>query len=293
MGQITPATRQPQRPGRQHAWSIGIYTGTTPFCLTPPEGINQPILTAAAVTDLRAEFVADPFLVRDRDRWYLFFEVMPCDPRVGVIGLAESADGLRWSYRQVVLREPFHLSYPDVVLWQGDYYMTPETLAPEHVRLYRAVRFPDRWEHVSDLIPGRHADPTVFQAAGECWMFTCDPSNSATLRLYDATTLHGAWTEHPRSPIIGQDRKFARPAGRVVSSEHGLLRFAQDCSTYYGLQVHALRIEVLSGVQYREKLASPTAIVGPGQGGWNRWGMHHVDAHPRPEGGWIAAVDGR
>jgi hypothetical protein len=245
------------------------------------------------VTDVRAEFVADPFLVRHHNRWYLFFEVMPCDPRIGVIGLAESADGLHWSYRQVIIREPFHLSYPHIFMFDGDYYMTPETLAPGQVRLYRADLFPDHWEHVSDMLPGRHADPTVFQAASAWWMFTCDPSNSATLRLYRAATLDGPWREHPRSPIVGRDSKFARPAGRVVASEHGLLRFAQDCSTYYGLKVHAFRIACLSGVEYREELASPTSIVGPGLDHWNRWGMHHVDAHPRPEGGWIAAVDAR
>ena len=26
--------------------------------------------------------------------------------------------------------------------------------------------------------------------------------------------------------------------------------------------------------------------------GWNRDGMHHIDAHRAPEGDWIACVDG-
>jgi hypothetical protein len=36
----------------------------------------------------------------------------------GEIGLATSEDGLKWDYKQVVLNEPFHLSYPYVFEWQ-------------------------------------------------------------------------------------------------------------------------------------------------------------------------------
>ena len=294
MSQDTPGGDRPSRPGRQDIWSIGIYTGPSPLSLSPPSLWGGPVLTAGAVTDLDAEFVADPFLVRMGGRWALFFSrVMPADPRfLGVIGLAESDDGLLWDYRGVVLREPFHLSYPHVIGWQGDYYMIPETLAPGQVRLYAASRFPDRWEHVTDLVRGRHADPTVFRDGETWWMFTSDPGDSATLRLFSAGALAGPWTEHPLSPVV-RDSRSGRPAGRVIACEHGLIRFAQDCSTYYGREVRAFRITELSPTRYAEEPASPSPIVGPGPGGWNRWGMHHVDAQPHPGGGWIAAVDAR
>jgi len=44
------------------------------------------------------------------------------------IGMAKSRNGLAWQYQQSILREPFHLSYPHVFRWQGDYFMTPEAL---------------------------------------------------------------------------------------------------------------------------------------------------------------------
>jgi hypothetical protein len=278
----------------QSTWSIGIYQGPTPIALSSAPGATNPVLTADAVTDLAAEFVADPFLVREGDRWHLFFEVMPSNAREGVIGWAESDDGLSWSYRHVVLREPFHLSYPYVFSWRGDYYMTPETLAPQQIRLYRAVRFPDRWEHVGDLVPGRHADPSIFVADGAWWLFSCTPPGEhATLRLYQAESPVGPWREHPLSPVIEHDRRFARPAGRVVAWDGAWLRFTQDCATIYGLQVRAFRITRLSATEYQEEPASPDPVIGPGSFAWNRRGMHHVDAHPGWRGGWIAAVDAR
>lgn len=47
-------------------------------------------------------------------RWYMFFEVMNQDSDRGEIGLALSDDGIHWEYSQIVLVEPFHLSYPHV-----------------------------------------------------------------------------------------------------------------------------------------------------------------------------------
>jgi hypothetical protein len=293
LSQTTHPQGGPQRPGRQHPWSIGIYTGDSPLSLAPPEGVEQPVLTAADVTDVRAEFVADPFLVRRDDRWFLFFEALPVETRRGVIGLAESPDGLHWEYRRVVLSEPFHLSYPHVFEWDNVYYMTPESLGPGQVRLYAATRFPDRWEHVACLIPGRHADPTVFRTEEGWFLMTSNPDDSASLRLYHAGSLTGPWSEHPGSPVVARESRFARPAGRIVAWDGGLIRFTQDCSRYYGREVHAFRVTHLSATDYREELAAPGPVVGPGRCAWNRWGMHHVDAHPHPGGGWIASLDAR
>jgi len=89
-------------------WSIAIYTGTTPFNLQP----EPPVLTKFDVTDIPADFVADPFMLRRDDTWYMFFEVMHSKTQRGEIGLATSNDALSWTYDRIVLKEPFHLSFP-------------------------------------------------------------------------------------------------------------------------------------------------------------------------------------
>jgi hypothetical protein len=278
---------------REPVWAIGIRTGPSPLSLSPPDPHCNPALTAADITDVSAESVADPFLVRASDRWHLFFEVMPRRSGCGAIGRAESVDGVRWRYGGLVLREPFHVSYPHVFAWKGDYYMTPETLEPQALRLYRACRFPDCWEHVADLIPGRHADPTVFCTKDGWWIISCTaPQQHDTLRLFHAPSPAGPWSEHRASPIVAGDCRVARPAGRVVVCNGEILRFAQDCKLRYGHQVRALRITTLTPTEYREEPALSAPVLAPGIADWSRRGMHHIDAQPRPEGGWLAAVDG-
>jgi hypothetical protein len=75
-------------------WSIGVYCGTSPFELAPPDGGRNPVLTRESVNDVTARFVADPFMVRRSGVWYMFFEVLNDKTEKGEIGLATSRDGL-------------------------------------------------------------------------------------------------------------------------------------------------------------------------------------------------------
>src|SRR5262249_57949194 len=113
-------------------------------------------LTGEAVPDVPAGFLADPFMVRSGGGWHMFLEVMNGRTGRGEIGLAVSPDGLNWKYRQVVLTEPFHLSYPYVFEWRGTHYMVPETYQAGEVRLYEATDFPSRWRRGGTLVRGAY-----------------------------------------------------------------------------------------------------------------------------------------
>lgn len=280
-------------PRREPAWSIGLRTGPAPWSL-PDAPCANPVLTATDVADVPASFVADPFLVRDRGRWLMFLEVMNWRTWKGEIGLAESGDGLSWAYAGVVLAEPFHLSYPQVFAADGETWMIPETSAEGRVALYRARRFPDDWEHAADLLAGMpFADATVARHAGRWWMFTeTSGGRDDTLRLFHAAALLGPWHEHPRSPVVQGEVALARPAGRVVAHAGRLVRFAQDCGPAYGTAVRAVEITRLTVDDYAERPLAGGPVLGPAGRGWNAGGMHHVDAVPRDDGTWLAAVDG-
>lgn len=273
-------------------WSIGIYGGPSPLAMQPL--MQRPAVTRRDVRDFPADIVADPFMVRSDGRWWMFFEIWGKRTDRGVIGVASSADALSWTYERVVLDEPFHLSYPHVFAWNGGYYMTPESFEAKSVRLYRADNFPWRWSHVATLLEGEVLlDPTIFEHNGRWWMFVeTNPQHRwDTLRLFHSDRPDGGWREHPRSPVIMGNPHHARPGGSVVVWDGRPVRLAQDCAPDYGMRVHAFAIEEITATEYRER---PFGIVlDAGQLGWNRAGMHHLDAKPDGAGGWIACVDGR
>ena len=269
-------------------WSIAIYSGPTPFQLQPA----PPVLTKSDINDIPADFVADPFMLRRNDTWHMFFEVMHTDTQRGEIGLATSNDAHTWTYDRIVLREPFHLSYPHVFEWQNNFYMLLETLNAGAVCLYKALDFPYNWSIVARLIEGQLADPSILRFNDLWWLFACStPYQHDTLRLYFANELTGPWIEHPKSPLIRNDKCRARPAGRILNFDNRLFRFAQDCGPQYGSSVRAFEITKLTKDNYAEiELHIP--ILKPSGNGWNAKGMHHLDAHQQPDGHWLACVDG-
>ncbi len=280
---------------KHHRWSIGIFESRDGAQFYPAKGVPQPVLTARDVTDIKARFVADPFMIHKEDRWYLFFEVFSGVTKKGEIALAESTDAKKWSYRQVVLAEPFHLSYPFVFRSEGRFYLVPESGSQKAVRLYEAVDFPLKWRFVKNLVAGeRFGDTTLFRHQDRWWMFTgTDPVNHDTLHLYFADDLTGEWTRHPLSPIVRGNPSNARPAGRVMSDGGRIVRFAQVDTPYYGKWTKAFEVITLSKGSYEEKeIAEFPFSRRMKKQGWNKDGMHHIDAHSTGPKEWLACVDG-
>lgn len=270
-------------------WSIGIYAGESPLTLAPMPGIENPVISREDIHDAQASFVADPFMLRTAAGWHMIFEVLNGK---GEFGLAESRDGRSWEYRGIVLAEEYHLSYPFLFAAGGEIFMVPETLGAGAVRLYRADPFPTGWRLKTALLQGRYADPTLAQIHGLWCLFACPtPDDHDSLALFTAPELTGPWTPHPANPLVSGNPLTARPAGRPIEIGGRWYRFAQECSPIYGRRVRAFEILELTAASYREREMGP--VLEPTGSGWNGRGMHHMDAHPDGNGGWIACVDGR
>jgi hypothetical protein len=273
-------------------WSISIYTGTDPVHLVPhPQVRRHPVLRATDVRDVRARFVADPFMVRDAAGWVMFMEVLNEATRLGEIGIATSRDGLSWHYERTVLREPFHLSYPYVFAWQGAHYLIPEAHPVSGLRLYEAESFPTTWRFVKELLPGNFRDASLVHHRESLWLFALD--GSGRLRLYAARDLLGPWSEHPQSPLQTLRATAARPGGRIIEHAGSLIRYVQDSASTYGGALRAFAVDEISPARYAEHEISPDPILAASHSGWNSHGMHHADAHRTGDGQWLACVDGK
>jgi len=101
----------------------------------------------------------------------------------------------------------------------------------------------------------------------------------------------GAWTEHPQSPIIRQNPDLVRPGGNVIVRGDRIIRYAQDSFPYYGNQLWAIEVTLLTREYYQEHRIGDTPIL-KGYDNWNTRGMHHISPVQLPDGKWLAAVDG-
>ena len=294
-GGCAPATQdedpQPEKTEEaKDAWTVGIYSGSTPFDLAPAAGVSNPVLTGEDVTDFDADIAAHPFLVHENDQYCLFFTAKYGPDDMGGIGLALSPDGLNWTYEKMVIKESFVLSYPYVFKWEGEYYMIPEAHTENSIRLYKATDFPREWAFEKELLSGEtFISASVAHFQDTWWMFV-SPGGNHTLRLFFAPELTGEWTEHPLSPIVENNPDIARPGGRMLIYDGTLYRMGQDCAPTYGNQVHAFKITSISPTEYQEEMVE-TPLVKASSQGWNSKAMHHVDQLQVGPDNWLAAVD--
>jgi hypothetical protein len=260
---------------------------------------HNPVLVAEDVTDYGAvDFVADPFLFPGADRWHMFFEVVNNDRDPdAVIGHATSPDGLRWEYDQVVLKTEKHLSFPYVFEWEGHRYMIPETggAGDGMVELYEAVDFPTDWRRRATPVSSDHEsdDAVVFQWDDRWWTLVGDDEIGGAHLYYSPSLARDGWHPHPENPVITGRPTAARPAGRPLVTDDGVVLFYQDCAEAYGERVRAYAVTALDTEAFADReLPESPILEGTGaRVGWNSGRMHHLDPWC-VDGRWICAVDG-
>jgi len=144
----------------------------------------------------------------------------------------------------------------------------------------------------ADLLSGQgYVDPSIFRYKEKWWMFS-STGNNDVLNLYYSDHLHQGWQGHKNNPVVKLNAHSARPGGRIIFHNDKLYRMAQDGKPYYGIQIFAYEITKLSEALYEEKLSSINPIITKSGSGWNKTGMHHIDAQEH-NGQWIAVVDGQ
>ncbi len=177
---------------------------------------------------------ADPFLVRQEESLWLFYEDIL--PHSGHGRLAVTPAFNDTADPSVILEKPYHLSYPCVFEHDDDWFMIPESSANKTVDLYRARRFPYEWEHVKTLVQGPSlVDTTPFLHEGRWYFFTTMllPRRAHLSLLFVAEALDAPWRLHPASPLTG-DAAIARGAGPITRFNGRLIRPVQDCLLRYG-----------------------------------------------------------
>ena len=193
---------------------------------------------------------ADPHVIEHSGNTYVFAELYDRVLRQGVIGCCELTEFGPTAWK-VVLRMPWHLSYPHLLVQDGAVYMIPESYVANEIALYKAVEFPYQWEKTT-VLKGQFCavDSTVFAYGGELWMLTLQFIND-----HERLVLYRCNGERlSRGLCAAQDDPNKRPGGHFFKVGEELYRPAQDCTQSYGCALNLYKIEQVSEDNYLEKL---------------------------------------
>ena len=187
------------------------------------------------------EWFADPFLFEWDGRHFIFAERKYVWHPRGTIAYCEIFDDGTVSDFKEVLKEPFHLSYPNVFEYQGTIYMIPETGHDNDIRLYKSVQFPNQWENVKVLYSGANFVDTSFVSDvkdGRAILYSFDWDNKRShFYLFNLDEL--SLSELPNNPNMMKERS----GGNCFEQGGESLRVLQDCSRTYGEKIIINRID--------------------------------------------------
>lgn len=199
-------------------------------------------------------FCADPFFFEKDGVLWLFFETV--DKAMKGRLAACRWTGERWTDFQIVLEEPFHLSYPQVFEENGHVYMIPESgnRGKGCVALYEATDFPRGWVKRQVLIERPYADSTLLRKDGHYYL-ACYTNEKETAELWHAERLTGPWMLHPQSDNMNQSRRLRRCGGAWLNENGMLYRVVQDCNGFYGKRLFKVPVRTISPLAYEEGAA--------------------------------------
>jgi hypothetical protein len=227
--------------------------------MQPVQAVLESGIDPAKVRWLDAEpaftFLADPFGYRSGDNLHIFAEQYDYRTRHGVIERLTLDGRFELVERKLVLREPWHLSYPFVFDGEGATWMLPEAHRSGRLTLYRAHGELEDWraecEIALDCVP---VDASILHYQDRWWLFYSSAAGKAnklgSLHVAWAERLCGPWMPHPGNPVRW-DRASSRPGGTPVLLGEGIMLPVQDCLRTYGAAIRPLWIDRLdeSGFQ--------------------------------------------
>lgn len=237
----------------------------------------------ALIPNPKWAWAADPFLVEFRDKVYLFAELfLYKSERNGVIGFCEYQNGF-WGDWTVTMDRHWHLSYPNVWVYNEKLYMCPETYQTEEVAIYELEAFPDKWRKVHIFLQnGKYVDSTFMRYEGRNYLYTYRLTKSGIigeLLLYeifrDGTLSEGV--------CISSDIGKARPGGKVIYQNGDIVRVSQNSTNGYGNGLVFSRIEKIYPNYEESEILQiyPNDIIGE----WKRefFGVHTYNRYKNLE----------
>ena len=194
---------------------------------------------------------ADPFGFDMGEETYLFAELYDRVLRRGVLGCTELTEtgSCEW---KVILKEPFHLSYPNVFEHNGIIYMIPESYVANEIRLYKSTMFPTDWEFVTALSDACAVDSTMIKSDDKQYLMTQILNENenvlAVFKTDNRLELSNMFT------VSDIDHDNFRPAGNPFVLNGELFRPSQDCSESYGCALNIAKIDRIGDNEYREHI---------------------------------------
>lgn len=184
---------------------------------------------------------ADPTLIKYCGNIYLFTEAFQKSCQIGRIAVSKLENGF-FSKPEIIIKKPYHLSYPCVFEYMNKIYMIPETSQNYTLELYCAEDEElHEWKLKKIICKNINCvDTTVFVKDQEVYLITYfqRPNDYSTI-VYKLDMDNYTLTELFRK---SESENILRPAGKVYQ-DGDYYRPVQYNKNFYGEKMRILKID--------------------------------------------------
>ena len=199
----------------------------------------------------RRYWYADPILTEWNGRKFLFLEAYDLLWSVGRIAISEW-DGEKFNTPQIIIKKPYHMSYPCVFEYKKILYMIPETCQNRTIELYKMEEdSPYKWKKIQNLMNDViYVDSTVFFNSHTYYVVSYEGGKSGWMT--HIFTLDMEQMEIQKIETIVSENNTERPAGKGFEAKGCIFRPVQFNMLRYGEYITVERINSFTPFQARK-----------------------------------------
>ena len=174
---------------------------------------------------------ADPFVEKKGSSYYVFFEDFSIKKNKGSISCIKIDKKNKIKYFKEIIDENFHLSFPFIFKYNNHLFMTPESSEDKSIRLYKCVKFPNKWKFMKKIIKNVElVDPIIFKQNNK-WILLASKKKIkfiyTKLFLYTSKNpLSSNWKALASNPVIDSPI-LGRNGGLIKESNKNIYRISQ------------------------------------------------------------------
>ena len=174
---------------------------------------------------------ADPFFIKQNKKHYIFFEDYNILKKKGSISCVEINKDNSVKFYKDIIKEKFHLSFPFLFKLDNKLYLIPESSQNKSIKLYKCIKFPNKWIFIKNLIKDINSVDTIIFKHKKLWyLITCLISSkniyNKIIGYYSKNPIKHNWNKIRKSPLTG---KFinGRNGGLIIDKKNIVYRVGQ------------------------------------------------------------------
>lgn len=161
-------------------------------------------------------WAADPFPIEVDGKLYIFAELLEYQSGKGVIGYCMKTNK-SFSKWKPIIREQYHLSFPNIFYIDKELYMCAETNESNTIYFYKCEKFPNVWiKEDTILLKGKYVDTIFLEQDG----FVYGITYNLTTKKMEIFIINGKKAQLSNGIINSIGDEFDRPAGKVFFDDY-------------------------------------------------------------------------